>query len=793
MSIQLELGFNDAPLRQGLSAAQSRINELQSQITQLNSVIGNTASQEVLRKSLTALAEKQKELKGITNALKGSVKELADETVKASQKINNIPKPKIEGFRITSGVRAAGGDDINALQLRVNQYESSIKRLNSVIGNTRSQTQLTNALAALSQRQAELNKLTRLSAGAFELDTKKKDQAAKVNNQAAFALNNFNRVIQDAPFGLRGIANNIDPLIESFRTLSASTKNTGGAFAALKASFTSGAGIAIAISTVTSLLIAFGDKIFSTKSKVDDAENENIQYAASLDRITSSLDKLRDKIQLETEINKLKNALIGLTGPTLDIANAQEEIKGKGELIGNITPKINELAPAYIKAKLYAQQYVNETNRLEEAQQKIIDQIKSGELKGPVGGFGFSKASIEARKNLTLLYKDFIQTGKINEDLINTIDESEREKIKLTAQSVNKYAALNEQKSKLDNEVKLLELKIQVDRIAQIDQFNAKYFAAYEEEIRISRERFAELKKIYGDIRDRKSIFEEINLFKPAGSLSTFRDSKIIQQRIRDAFTDPSIERQLKIVTSGIFGIPVFTITPQLKINELPKSFFKEFENPEEAPGTKNLSDSAKKNRDILKNIQEDYQEYVNNINNIVKNIKLEGLVSVGQALGEFFATGDIKNSFQSFANFLAGALEGIGRELIKIGLLSDRVKAALSTLFSPTGGTAAIAAGIGLIAAASALRSTLSSGIQPRALGGPVAGGSPYLVGERGPELFVPSVSGTIIPNNEVGSLGNGLASIFSGASRGGTTLRGQDIVLAYARTQRSQLRVNG
>jgi hypothetical protein len=34
------------------------------------------------------------------------------------------------------------------------------------------------------------------------------------------------------------------------------------------------------------------------------------------------------------------------------------------------------------------------------------------------------------------------------------------------------------------------------------------------------------------------------------------------------------------------------------------------------------------------------------------------------------------------------------------------------------------------------------------RAIGGPVMGGRPYMVGERGPEMFVPGVSGTIIPN---------------------------------------------
>lgn len=36
----------------------------------------------------------------------------------------------------------------------------------------------------------------------------------------------------------------------------------------------------------------------------------------------------------------------------------------------------------------------------------------------------------------------------------------------------------------------------------------------------------------------------------------------------------------------------------------------------------------------------------------------------------------------------------------------------------------------------------------QPRATGGPVAAGQPYVVGERGPELFVPAGNGRIVPN---------------------------------------------
>lgn len=45
-----------------------------------------------------------------------------------------------------------------------------------------------------------------------------------------------------------------------------------------------------------------------------------------------------------------------------------------------------------------------------------------------------------------------------------------------------------------------------------------------------------------------------------------------------------------------------------------------------------------------------------------------------------------------------------------------------------------------------------MPAGMQFRANGGPVSAGSPYIVGERGPELFVPGRSGTIVPNNKMG-----------------------------------------
>lgn len=46
--------------------------------------------------------------------------------------------------------------------------------------------------------------------------------------------------------------------------------------------------------------------------------------------------------------------------------------------------------------------------------------------------------------------------------------------------------------------------------------------------------------------------------------------------------------------------------------------------------------------------------------------------------------------------------------------------------------------------------------GLEKREMGGPVNSGQPYVVGEKGPEIFVPRNSGGIVPNNKYGIGGN-------------------------------------
>jgi hypothetical protein len=75
------------------------------------------------------------------------------------------------------------------------------------------------------------------------------------------------------------------------------------------------------------------------------------------------------------------------------------------------------------------------------------------------------------------------------------------------------------------------------------------------------------------------------------------------------------------------------------------------------------------------------------------------------------------------------------------------------------------------------------------RAAGGPVRAGSPYLVGEMGPELFVPKRSGTIVPNGEAGG---GITVVVNGALDPAAVARQIEQVLTSYKRSGGNLRFN-
>jgi tape measure domain-containing protein len=127
---------------------------------------------------------------------------------------------------------------------------------------------------------------------------------------------------------------------------------------------------------------------------------------------------------------------------------------------------------------------------------------------------------------------------------------------------------------------------------------------------------------------------------------------------------------------------------------------------------------------------------------------------TLGQGLASAFdglITG-AENWGESLRRIAAGALQDIARQLIRIYVIEQAISA-IKTFLSPVSGGALANAGSNLTGTGALATSIPGLAVGARANGGPVMGGSPYLVGERGPELFVPGRTGMIVPNNQISS----------------------------------------
>ena len=115
----------------------------------------------------------------------------------------------------------------------------------------------------------------------------------------------------------------------------------------------------------------------------------------------------------------------------------------------------------------------------------------------------------------------------------------------------------------------------------------------------------------------------------------------------------------------------------------------------------------------------------------------------------ELLITG-AENWGMALRDIAANVLQDIARQLIQIYVIEQAV-GFMRTLFSATSLTAPGGRYEGQAGALAPKPPPLPP-LPARAMGGAVSSGKPYMVGERGPELFVPGASGNIVPNNAMG-----------------------------------------
>ena len=154
---------------------------------------------------------------------------------------------------------------------------------------------------------------------------------------------------------------------------------------------------------------------------------------------------------------------------------------------------------------------------------------------------------------------------------------------------------------------------------------------------------------------------------------------------------------------------------------------------------------------------------------------KMKGIYSgiaetIGQGMTSAFdalirGSDDWGKSLQQIAS---GVLTDIANQLIRIFIIEQAVNAIKDFLTPFSYGKTPLGAGGGIKGGLGTLGPNY--GIPQRAMGGSVTAGQPYLVGERGPELFMPGRSGGIAPT---GSFGGG-ANIVVNVDASGTSVQG-------------------
>lgn len=134
---------------------------------------------------------------------------------------------------------------------------------------------------------------------------------APSTNKATQSITDLSRVVQDAPYGFIGIANNINPLVESFGRLKAESGSVGGALKSLLSGLSGPAGLGIAFAVVTSAIsfAQMGLSMWTRGSK--EAKDNSDDFKSKLQELDKELkyvtQDLSDFIKVAEEANKLND------------------------------------------------------------------------------------------------------------------------------------------------------------------------------------------------------------------------------------------------------------------------------------------------------------------------------------------------------------------------------------------------------------------------------------------------------------------------------------------------------
>jgi len=201
------------------------------------------------------------------------------------------------------------GADISVLQLKLVQAENSLKQFEA-------QARKSTDIGQLGKLNTDIYNLKNTISG---LQTQM-SSVSRPTGDATQSLINFSRIAQDAPYGIIGIANNLNPMLESFQRLAATEKGVTGALKAMVSGLAGPAGIGVALGVVSSLAVVFAKDI----SEFFKGPTEELKkFREELNKINQDLYKIVGEAQAHRSVGiSLVNVLVGG-----DISQQEEALK----------------------------------------------------------------------------------------------------------------------------------------------------------------------------------------------------------------------------------------------------------------------------------------------------------------------------------------------------------------------------------------------------------------------------------------------------------------------------------
>ena len=740
--IQIRLTADIKALQSALAKAQKSLQDFESK----NSA-ETEKSNEAKKRQLGIIEKLNIQAKKLQVSIKQATSK--DEIAKFNQELEKTKKQ-------LSFLNSLGTGPSSPVGL-INNLNAKIKTLQQSIASATNEKSVARLNAELERTQQELKRIQALGRSVATPVVKSFDNLKRSAGAATGAAIAFSRIIQDAPFGIIGVANNIQSFGEQFAALGGKATTAGQKLSQFFTALIQPANLAIlAVSALTAAYQAYSLGLFDAEEETKDLRTESEKLNDSLELIEKNLNSV-DSARLKagkSAANELAEVQL-LTSVLNDNSKSEEErlivynklLEKYPKIIGNVS-KEKALTEGLGDAYDLLNKSIEERAKIE-AISSIFAKLQEERI----------SLLLTENKETSLQNKLLTERDKLRKEEADLLAKVNSENARGATQETVFTKKLREKRIALAGVNEQLSLLGNVSAKATTDALNENSAS-----LTILNEQYGQLDQRLADLSAGEPIKELARSFEDTSFLDFILP--LLKEDRRGAFIE-SYEKAFTSIRSGvtdtaqIFGKSLTEIKAELILFEealqsvglTSDQVFQAISNGA-GKGFNNLSDFILK----LAETQQFFNDAVKALELGIENTIGDVAFAIGEALGN--GGNALQAGGAALLGGLAQVLNQLGQMAIAAGITLEAVKKALETLNGPI----AVAAGVALIALAGFVSSksqalagnfgggSPSAGVgstftNRKEFGGPVSKGRAYIVGERRPELFVPNTNGIIVP----------------------------------------------